>query len=111
MINEPSRPSAQHMATPPFQSDIADGPNPNNSRPRRVKVSERSLARLERDFERGYSINVKQVTLAFAVEFFIIGLILVGQYLVAEETAKDKVFSILLFPIGMAVVELARVPL
>ena len=44
---------------------------------------------LERDTERGYSINVKQVTLAFAVEFFIIGLILVGQYLVAEEAAKE----------------------
>jgi len=67
--------------------------------------------RQDRDYERGYSINVKQVALAFAVEFFIIGLILTGQYLIAEEAAQEKVFSILLFPIGLAVVELARVPL
>ncbi len=65
----------------------------------------------DRDYERGYSINVKQVVLAFAVEFFIIGLILTGQYLIAEEAAQERVFSILLFPIGLAVVELARVPL
>jgi hypothetical protein len=31
--------------------------------------------RLERDTERGYSINIKQVVLAFGVEFVIIGLI------------------------------------
>ena len=74
-------------------------------------VSEREIARKTRDYERGYSINVKQVILAFAVEFFIIGLILVAQYLIAEQAAKEKVFSILLFPIGLAVVELARVPL
>jgi hypothetical protein len=71
----------------------------------------RESRRRARDFERGYSINVKQVVLAFAVEFFIIGLILTGQYFIAAETANDKVFSILLFPIGLAVVELARVPL
>ena len=39
---------------------------------------ERRLSRLERDRERGYSINVKQVFLAFCVEFWIIGLIVVG---------------------------------
>lgn len=65
----------------------------------------------ERDIERGYSVNVKQVALAFAVELFIICLILFAQYLIAEEAAKDKVFTILLFPIALAVVELARVPL
>ena len=109
-MNEGIRGSGQHT-TPPLQPDIAGGPYDRKDWPRRAKPSERSLARLERDIERGYSINVKQVTLAFAVEFFIIGLILVGQYLVAEEAAKDKVFSILLFPIALAVVELARVPL
>ena len=65
----------------------------------------------ERDIARGYRINVKQVVLAFAVEFFIIGLILLGQYYIAEQTAGQRVLPILLFPIGLAVVELARVPL
>jgi hypothetical protein len=74
-------------------------------------ASERAIARRERDHDRGYSINVKQVVLAFVVEFFIIGLILVGQYLIAEDVAKEKAFSILLFPIGLAIVELGRVPL
>src|SRR5262249_32777407 len=74
-------------------------------------ASDREIARRERDQDRGYSINVKQVVLAFAVEFFIIGLILVGQYLIAEEAAKERVFAILLFPIGMAGGELGRVPL
>jgi hypothetical protein len=67
--------------------------------------------RNQRDLNRGYSINTKQVVLAFAVEFFIISLILVGQYLIAEEAAGKRVFSILLFPVALAVVELARVPL
>jgi hypothetical protein len=109
-VSEAIRTGAQHDA-PPLQPDLADEPSNRIDRPRRRKASERSLARLERDIERGYSINAKQVILAFAVEFFIIGLILVGQYLVAEEAAKDKVFAILLFPIALAVVELARVPL
>ena len=74
-------------------------------------ASEREIARRVRDHDRGYSINVKQVVLAFVVEFFIIGLILVGQYLIAEETAKEKAFAILLFPIGLATIELGRVPL
>jgi hypothetical protein len=30
-------------------------------------------SRLERDIARGYSINVKQVVLAFAVEFWMLG--------------------------------------
>jgi hypothetical protein len=38
---------------------------------------------LERDTERGYSINVKQVVLAFAVEFVIIALILANQSAIA----------------------------
>jgi hypothetical protein len=37
-------------------------------------------SRLEPDCARGYSINAKQVVLAFAVEFVIIGLILVSQF-------------------------------
>lgn len=74
-------------------------------------VSAREAARRQRDIERGYSINVKQVVLAFAVEFVIIGLILVSQYYIAEAVAKDKVLPIILFPVALAVVELARVPL
>lgn len=73
-----------------------------------------AISRGDRDQARGYSINVKQVVLAFAVEFVIIGLILASQYLYAADNAnvsQYKIFSALLFPIALAVVELARVPL
>ena len=74
------------------------------------------MRRLERDTARGYSINVKQVVLAFAVEFWIIGLIVLGTYLLIAESAKEDVsreavFSALLLPAALAMVELARVPL
>src|SRR5262245_23028848 len=74
------------------------------------------VRRLERDTARGYSINVKQGVLAFAVEFWIIGLIVLGSYLLIAESAKEDVsreavFSALLLPAALAMVELARVPL
>jgi hypothetical protein len=82
-------------------------------RPRPGKQS-----RLERDIARGYSINVKQVVLAFAVEFWIIGLIILGTYLLIAEAESDHdhvsreaIFSALLLPAALAMVELARVPL
>jgi hypothetical protein len=74
----------------------------------------RAALRLERDRARGYSINAKQVVLAFVVEFWIIGLIVVGTYLLiaeAEKTSAEAIFSALLFPAALAMVELARVPL
>jgi hypothetical protein len=74
----------------------------------------RSQRRLERDRTRGYSINVKQVVLAFAVEFWIIGLIIVGTYLLVAESehfSGEAIFGALLFPAALSVVELARVPL
>jgi hypothetical protein len=76
-------------------------------------LSERKRSRRERDAERGYSVNVKQVVLAFAVEFWIIGLIVVGTYLLIEDSGKsrEEVFSALLLPAALAMVELARVPL
>src|SRR5215831_3463514 len=70
--------------------------------------------RLERDTERGYSINVKQVVLAFAVEFVIIGLILANQSAIAASLPKATWLSIIMgtsMPIALAMAELARVPL
>src|SRR5215510_9113128 len=70
--------------------------------------------RLERDTERGYSINVKQVVLAFAVEFVIIGLILANQSAIAASFPKATWLSIIMgtsMPIALAMAELARVPL
>jgi hypothetical protein len=77
-------------------------------------LSPRQRARMERDRDRGYSINVKQVVLAFAVEFVIIGLILANNIAIVAQlpgltTAKE--IQALLFPTAMAMVELARVPL
>ena len=77
-------------------------------------LSSRAQYRRERDIERGYSINVKQVVLAFAVEFWIITLIVAGTYLLIAESdnlSREAVFSALLLPAALAMVELARVPL
>jgi hypothetical protein len=77
-------------------------------------LRERAIARLERDRERGYSINVKQVVLAFAVEFVIIGLILANQSAIAAELPNAYWLSIIKgtsLPIALAMAELARVPL
>jgi hypothetical protein len=99
----------------------------HNSRRRifgRVSVAERSQARRERDIARGYSVNVKQVVLAFAIEFAIIGLILNSQYFIGihslteaqQQIISNSNFQIVLatimnFPVALAMVELARVPL
>jgi hypothetical protein len=77
-------------------------------------LSKRQIARLIRDRERGYSINSKQIVLAFAVEFTIIGLILTNIYVTVAQLPDPSTFKTvqaLLFPIAMAMVELARVPL
>jgi hypothetical protein len=47
--------------------------------------SRRRKIACDRDIERGYSINVKQVVLAFAVEFWIITLIIVGTFLLIAD--------------------------
>jgi hypothetical protein len=75
-----------------------------------TRVSTSSERKAPRDRARGYSINVKQVVLAFAIEFTIIGLILTSQCLIAIEQGS-RAFDALLFPIALAMVELARVPL
>jgi hypothetical protein len=53
--------------------------------------------------------------LAFAVEFWLIGLIILGTYLLITENDRDhmsrEAFSALLLPAALAMVELARVPL
>ncbi len=77
-------------------------------------LSKRQLIRLIRDRDRGYSIDAKQIVLAFAVEFTIIGLILTNIYVTIAQLpdlSTFKVVQAMLFPIAMAMVELARVPL
>lgn len=77
-------------------------------------MSPRQVARLARDRQRGYSINVKQVVLAFAVEIVIIGLILTNTLLIVlqlPDASTPKIVQAMLFPIAMAMVETARVPL
>lgn len=91
------------------KSDFA-GSSPSDQ----LGLTSRQLLRLERDRERGYSINAKQIILAFAVEFVIIGLILTNNAMTVlqlPDVAYPKVIQALLFPIAMAMVELARVPL
>ena len=88
----------------------------NRAEPAQIEdlISDRKLSRVERDRERGYSINVKQIVLAFVVEFVIIGLILTNIYVTVAQLPDPSIFKTvqaLLFPIAMAMVELARVPL
>jgi hypothetical protein len=88
--------------------DSPDGPS------HRHTWADRVNKRLERDQARGFSINVKQVVLAFAVEFWIIGLIILGTYLLISESdnlSGEAIFGALLFPAALSMVELARVPL
>jgi hypothetical protein len=92
-----------HVGTP---TDIPETP--------RAKLTEWRVRRLERDTARGYSINVKQVVLAFTVEFVIIGLILTNQSTIAASLPKATWLSIIMatsMPIALAMAELARVPL
>ena len=74
---------------------------------------------------RGYYINIKQVVLAFLMEFVIIAVSLVGNYYLAVQTAalnaaagalndltKDATFMLgMLGPVAFAGIETARVPL
>src|SRR5262249_31102586 len=103
-------------------SDVLDGVSSTPSAdetgppPRPSGIFERRQARRDRDVERGYSINVKQVVLAFVVEFWIIGLIVIGTYLLIADSgskivSREQLFSALLLPAALAMVELARVPL
>ena len=68
----------------------------------------------EYDLKRGYTINVKQVVLAFAIEFVIIGCSLASAWYFAKknsnETPEDFVLA-LLGPICISMVELTRIPL
>jgi hypothetical protein len=61
------------------RTDESDAPE------ERCAPSARRQSRLEKDRERGYSINVKQIVLAFTVEFVIIGLILTNNFLAVAE--------------------------
>jgi hypothetical protein len=106
-VLRPAEPRRAADAAPPQLS------NDNAGRPLGIdkrRSFHRKTARTERDVARGYSINVKQVVLAFAIEFLIIGLILTSQYFIATEQGP-RFFEALLFPIALAMVELARVPL
>jgi hypothetical protein len=99
---------------PDRMGTISDDEMAKSSRPIVSRREQRNLTRLERDRARGYSINVKQVVLAFSVEFWIIGLIVVGTYLLIaenENVSREAIFSALLFPAALSMVELARVPL
>jgi hypothetical protein len=97
-----------------ISAEAADHPPNDRVFSRRKSGADRAAIRVERDRARGYSINVKQVVLAFIVEFVIIGLILVSQFVYAAEipnVSSFKMVSALLFPIALAMVEFARVPL
>jgi hypothetical protein len=73
----------------------------------------RNLRSAERDQQRGYSINYKQVVLAYAIEIVIVTTSLVGAWLMANKFGRtsNDILMMMLAPAGYAVVEFARVPL
>jgi hypothetical protein len=79
-----------------------------NSREKSARI------RQERDIARGYSINMKYLTIAFISEGLVIILSLIGAVLFAIQYGhNDWILMGFMFlaPIGYAVVELTRVPL
>jgi hypothetical protein len=73
----------------------------------------KDLRAAERDQQRGYSINYKQLVLAFAIEIVIVTTSLIGAWLMASKYGRtsNDYFMMMLAPVGYAVVELSRVPL
>jgi hypothetical protein len=73
----------------------------------------KELRAAERDQRRGYSINYKQVGLAFAIEVVVVIISLIGAWLMASKYSRTPSDFILMMlaPVGYAMVEFSRVPL
>lgn len=68
----------------------------------------------QRDMDRGYSLNLKYIGIAFAAEAMVIVTSLVGAYLFAKQYSggnADYFSMMLLAPISYAIIEMTRVPL
>src|SRR5262249_2901449 len=68
----------------------------------------------KRDETRGFSINYKRITLAFFIEFAVIGTSLYGAFMFARMYGSGDVTAkhmMMLAPISYALIELCRVPL
>lgn len=78
---------------------------------RRYRTNE--LRAAERDQQRGYSINYKQVGLAFAIEIIIVITSLIGAWLMASKYGRTSTDHLLMMlaPVAYAMVECSRVPL
>lgn len=77
------------------------------------RYQEKELRAAERDQQRGYSINYKQVTLAFAIEIIIVITSLIGAWLMASKYGRTSTDHLLMMlaPVAYAMVECSRVPL
>lgn len=68
----------------------------------------------ERDAKRGYSMNMKLIVMAFAIELVVIAASLRGAYHFAQTYGHgddETMIAMMLAPIGYAVIEFCRVPL
>jgi len=74
---------------------------------------EKELRASERDEKRGYSLNYKQVGLAFAIEIIVVIISLIGAGLMAAKYGRTSTDCVLMMlaPVAYAMVELTRVPL
>ncbi|WP_232630015.1 ATPase [Methylobacterium sp. Leaf118] len=89
-------------------------PNRDVARERREWALDQNRWKHERDVERGYRIKWGYVSIAYLVEFMVIGASLAGAWLFADyySDGDNRAFHfMLLAPLVYAAVELCRVPL
>ncbi|WP_050995737.1 hypothetical protein [Bradyrhizobium genomosp. III] len=77
------------------------------------RTQARGLRASERNQQRGYSINYKQMSLAYTIELVVVILSLTGAGLMAAKYGRGWTDYVLMMlaPAGYAVVEISRVPL
>ncbi len=77
------------------------------------RYHEKTLITSKRDQQRGYSINYKQVVLAFSIEIIIVVTSLIGAWLMAIKYGRTPTDQLLMMlaPVAYAMVEFSRVPL
>ncbi len=91
-------------------ADAVAGAGPNALTPRQAREAARRAA----DFERGYSLSYKRLTLAFVAEGVIVATSLAGAWLFASIYGGNDPLAfwmMMLAPLAYAVIEFSRVPL
>jgi hypothetical protein len=121
-IKEFEKPIGQPVTVPALTRPLHGGGNPPAKRSAEGyqmsditmgRYQEKTLRAAEWDQQRGYSINYKQVGLAFAIEIIIVITSLIGAWLMANKYGRTSTDHLLMMlaPVAYAMVECSRVPL